>query len=495
MHRCAKTEGHVLALDGGGSSVKASVVALADGSVVGTLTHAVSRQPSRDPSARSSILGTGGARSPRAPATAVAAAPGATVKAVVCTGMRIPFVLVDDAGAEVRPGILNHDRRGADLLDAVRAAAGPACTSAPATGRLPSSASASSPGSRATSPSNSRGRGTCCSSTTGWSSGSPGAVVSEPSSAAMSGALDLASGGWASDLLAALGVDPGLFPPLVRAGTEVGGVRPEVASAIGIAAGTPVLAGGGDTHMSCLGIGHAGPGDITVVAGSTTPVMLASADPPLDAVEQPVVSPHVFPGMWAAETNAGATGIRFTWLLGLAHELGAAGAVLRRPDTPGGIRPCGSTRPVRRRRQPVLGRGGLGLDAGGRAARPDAVPFGRGCRAGAARGLGHRSSGADRAPRADAARRGRKRARHGRSEPQPVLVPAARRRLRPPDRNGRRGRALVAGGGAGRPRRYAQALPQPGLTAYEPSARASEELEPVRAGYEERYAALAGMTA
>ena len=41
----------------------------------------------------------------------------------------------------------------------------------------------------------------------------------------------------------------------------------------------------------------------------------------------------------------------------------------------------------------------------------------------------------------------------------------------------------------------AQALPQPGLTAYEPSARASEELEPVRAGYEERYAALAGMTA
>ena len=234
-------------------------------------------------------------------------------------------------------------------------------------------------------------------------------------------------------------------------------MRPEVASAIGIAAGTPVLAGGGDTHMSCIGIGHAEPGDITVVAGSTTPVMLASADPPLDAVEQPVVSPHVFPGTWAAETNAGATGIRFTWLLGLAHELGAAGAVLRRPDTPGGIRPGGSTRPVRRRRQPVLGRGGLGLDAGGRAARPDAVPFGRGCRAGAARGLGHRGSGADRAPRADAARRGAARTRHGRSEPQPVLVPAARRRLRPPDRNGRRRRALVAGGGAGRPRRRASA--------------------------------------
>ena len=430
MHRCAKAEGHVLALDGGGSSVKASVVSLADGSVAGLsrmpyrVSHPAPERAEFDPGDWWSAI----AESAR---TAVAAAPGATVKAVVCTGMRIPFVLVDATGAEVRPGILNHDRRGADLLDAVRAAAGPGLYERTGHWAAPEFGLGKLAWLARYEPEQ-LARARHVLQFHDWLVFRlSGAIASEPSSAAMSGALDLASGGWASDLLAALGVDPGLFPPLVRAGTEVGGVRPEVASAIGIAPGTPVLAGGGDTHMSCIGIGHAEPGDITVVAGSTAPVMLASADPPLDAVEQPVVSPHVFPGTWAAETNAGATGIRFTWLLGLAHELGAAGAVLRRPDTPGGIGPGRSTRPVRRRRQPVLGRGGLGLDAGGRAARPDAVPFGRGCRAGAARGLGHRSSGADRAPRADAARRGAARARHGRSEPQPVLVPAARRRLRP----------------------------------------------------------------
>ncbi len=224
---------------------------------------------------------------------------------------------------------------------------------------------------------------------------------------------------------------PALFPPLVRAGTEVGGVRPEVASAIGIAAGTPVLAGGGDTHMSCLGIGHAEPGDITVVAGSTTPVMLASAEPPLDAVEQPVVSPHVFPGTWAAETNAGATGIRFTWLLGLAHELGAAGVSYDDLTRLAASGPAGA-----RGLFAVAGSPFWGEEAW--ASTP----------AGALLGLTPSHSVADvaramlegsaiavaaqiDAPRADAARRGAARARHGRSEPQPVLVPAARRRLRP----------------------------------------------------------------
>ena len=40
-----------------------------------------------------------------------------------------------------------------------------------------------------------------------------------------------------------------------------------------------------------------------------------------------------------------------------------------------------------------------------------------------------------------------------------------------------------------------RALPRPGLTPYEPATRANEELQPVRAGPEGRYAALVEMTA
>ena len=493
MHRCAKTEGHVLALDGGGSSVKASVVALADGRVV-----ALSRTPYRvsnpaperaefDPESWWGAI----ADSAR---TALAAAPGARVNAVVCTGMRIPFVLVDDAGAEVRPGILNHDRRGAELLDAVRTAAGPGLYERTGHWAAPEFGIGKLAWLARHEPSRLEQARHILQFHDWLVFRLSGAIVSEPSSAAMSGALDLASGGWASDLLAALGVDPRLFPPLVRAGTEVGGVRPEVASAIGLAPGTPVLAGGGDTHMSCIGIGHAEPGDITVVAGSSTPVMLASADPPFDPVEEPVVSPHIFPGTWAAETNAGATGIRFTWLLGLAHELGAAAmsyddltrlaaagpagarglfAVAGTPfwgeeawaSTPAGallgLTPSHTVADVAR----AL------LEGSAIAVAAQIARLERTCRGAA--GRVRVTGGASRSPfwcqlLADVSAR-------------PIEVAAV-------DEPSSTAAALVVLGDA-------RALPQPGLTAYEPSARASEELEPVRAGYERRYAALAGMTA
>ncbi len=493
MHRCAKTEGHVLALDGGGSSVKASVVALADGQVV-----ALSRTPYRvshpAPDRAEFDPGSWWAAIVESARAAVAAAPGARVNAVVCTGMRIPFVLVDDAGAEVRPGILNHDRRGAECLAAVRAAAGPGLYERTGHWAAPEFGIGKLAWLARCEPAH-LARARHVLQFHDWLVFRlSGAVVSEPSSAAMSGALDLASGSWASDLLTALGVDPRLFPPLVRAGTEVGGVMPEVASAIGIAPGTAVLAGGGDTHMSCLGIGHAGPGDITVVAGSTTPVMLASAEPLLDPVEQPVVSPHVFPGTWAAETNAGATGIRFSWLLALAHEFGATAASY---DDLTRLAEAGP-----------IGARGLFAVAGspfwGEEAWASTPP-------GALIGLTPSHSVGDIA--------------RALLEGSAVAVAAQIARLertleRPADR------VRVTGGASrspfwcqlladvsgrridvaavGEPSSMAaalvvlgdpHALPRPGLTPYEPAARASEELQPVRAGYEERYAALAEMTA
>jgi sugar (pentulose or hexulose) kinase len=313
---------HVLAIDGGGSSVKASLVRLADGRVA-----AVAREEYRVlhplPERAEFDAGDWWRHVVAAAAGAARAAPDAAraVEAIVCTGMRIPFVLVDEDGHEVGPGILNHDRRGGEVLDRVRAAAGPGLYAR--TGHWPAPEfglgklawlALHEPARVA------RARHVLqfhdwlvfrlC-----------GAVASEPSSAAMSGALDLARGGWAEDLLADLGLPPALFPPLVPAGTPLGAVHAAVADAIGVPADAQVLAGAGDTHMSCLGVGNAAPGDVTVVAGSTTPVMLAAATPLLDPAEQPVVSPHVFAGVFAIEVNAGATGIRFTWLQRLASEL------------------------------------------------------------------------------------------------------------------------------------------------------------------------------
>jgi sugar (pentulose or hexulose) kinase len=480
--------GHVLAIDGGGSSVKVSVVALADGSVASLsrtayqVSHPAPDRAEFDPGSWWEAI-VEGARA------AVAVVPDASVRAVVCTGMRIPFVLVDASGCEVGPGILNHDRRGGELLDEVRAAGGSGLYARTGHWAAPEFGIGKLAWLARHEPARlSHARHVLqfhdwlvfrlC-----------GAVVSEPSSAAMSGALDLAGGGWAEDLLAALGVDPGLFPPLVRAGSEVGGVRAEIADVVGIAPGTPVLAGGGDTHMSCLGIGNAEPGDVTVVAGSTTPVMLAAAKPPLDLDEQPIVSPHVFPGAWAAETNAGQTGIRLTWLLGLARELGVA--ISSYDDLTG----LAATSPV--------GARGLFVVAGnpfwGEAAWASTPP-------GAIVGLTPSHSVADIARATLEGSAGATAAQVARLE-RVLDVPVGRVRVTGgasrsafwcqllADTSGR----VIEVAGADEPSSMAAALvvlgdpravAPPELTAFAPDAGAHDALAPVRARYEDRFAAL-----
>ncbi len=137
----------------------------------------------------------------------------------------------------------------------------------------------------------------------------------------MSQLVDARGRSWAEELFDAVGIDRDLFPRMTDAGTLVGGLLPAVATETGLLAGTPVHVGGGDSHISALGAGGVLAGDISVVGGSTTPVMLAAHEAPIDPVNAPLVSPHLRPGLWAAETNAGVTGVLYTWLRNMAAPL------------------------------------------------------------------------------------------------------------------------------------------------------------------------------
>ena len=46
-----------------------------------------------------------------------------TYAGITCTGMRIPFLLLDSHGAPLAPGVLNVDRRGQGYLGRIRSAA------------------------------------------------------------------------------------------------------------------------------------------------------------------------------------------------------------------------------------------------------------------------------------------------------------------------------------------------------------------------------------
>jgi ribulokinase len=80
------------------------------------------------------------------------------------------------------------------------------------------------------------------------------------------------SGGWPHSLFAALELDdlPAKFPTAVhRVGEIVGGLLPEVAAELGLPAGLPVAACGGDAFIGLLGQGVSAPGDAGVIMGSS----------------------------------------------------------------------------------------------------------------------------------------------------------------------------------------------------------------------------------
>jgi autoinducer 2 (AI-2) kinase len=307
----------VLTVDGGGSSVKASVYSVEAREPLAVAAREVAAEYSGEGLAEfDTEVWWGQIVAAIRGAVDAAGRPSSAYLGVTCTGMRIPFVLLGDRGEALAPCVLNLDRRGKAHLGQVRDALGPDELYR-LTGHWPNA-----------------------------KLGLPkllwyvherpelwrcvrrvlqfhdwlvyrlsGALASEPSSAAMSQLLDVERRAWALDLLEAVGLDPGLFPELRDAGTEVGALLPEVARETGLAAGTPVHVGAGDTHVAALAAGGTAPGTVAVVGGSTTPVMYASAAPrAFEHVGGPLVSPHALPGLWAFETNAGATGVLYTWL-------------------------------------------------------------------------------------------------------------------------------------------------------------------------------------
>jgi xylulokinase len=306
----------VLTIDGGGTSVKVSAYSVRDHrTVAGVTAEYTASYPSPevaefDPATWWSVV----MRAMRETVQRGGVPPSAYL-GIVCTGMRIPFVLLNESGEPVAPGVLNVDRRGEAYLDRVRAALGPERLYE-LTGHWPN-AKFGLPKLLwyvDRQPELWRHVRHVLQFHDWLVFGLSGELVSEPSSAAMSQLVDVRTRDWADELLDALGLDRALFPPMADAGTRVGSLLSGVAHATGLLAGTPVHVGGGDSHMSALGASGACSGDVSIVGGSTTPVMLVCDEPLLDPIHAPLVSPHLRPRVWAAETNAGVTGMLYTWL-------------------------------------------------------------------------------------------------------------------------------------------------------------------------------------
>ena len=97
------------------------------------------------------------------------------------------------------------------------------------------------------------------------------------------GLVDMRSGCWSPEMLGLAALDESHMPALVQPGAHIGGLRAEVARAVGLRQGLPVFAGAGDGQCAGLGAGISRPGlaylnlGTAVVSGVWSPTYETSA--------------------------------------------------------------------------------------------------------------------------------------------------------------------------------------------------------------------------
>jgi xylulokinase len=110
--------------------------------------------------------------------------------------------------------------------------------------------------------------------------------------------FDLAARDWSPEVLDALEI-PRAWLPATFEGPEVTGrITAAAAAATGLRAGTPVVAGGGDQAANAVGVGAVAPGTVALSLGTSGVVFATTNGPLFDPMGRVHAFCHAVPGRW-----------------------------------------------------------------------------------------------------------------------------------------------------------------------------------------------------
>jgi xylulokinase len=129
-----------------------------------------------------------------------------------------------------------------------------------------------------------------------------------------SGFSDAQQGAWSKELCDLFGMDMEKLPRIVAPWEVIGEVTEKAAADFGLAPGTPVAAGAGDTAANALGAGITRPGMLFDVAG-TASVLAGCTDAYVADVRQRALLTmrSVIPGLWHPLAYIGGGGLALRW--------------------------------------------------------------------------------------------------------------------------------------------------------------------------------------
>jgi xylulokinase len=110
--------------------------------------------------------------------------------------------------------------------------------------------------------------------------------------------FDLAARDWSSEVTTALEIPAEWLAPTFEGPQVTGRVTREAAEATGLAAGTPVVAGGGDQSANAVGVGVVEPGLVALSLGTSGVVFAATAEPLYEERGRVHAFCHALPQRW-----------------------------------------------------------------------------------------------------------------------------------------------------------------------------------------------------
>jgi xylulokinase len=110
--------------------------------------------------------------------------------------------------------------------------------------------------------------------------------------------FDLAARDWSPEVLDRLGLDPTWFPPAFEGPQVTGTLTQSAAAATGLREGTPVVAGGGDQAANAVGVGAVSEGTVALSLGTSGVVFAAAGEPRHDPAGRVHAFCHAVPGRW-----------------------------------------------------------------------------------------------------------------------------------------------------------------------------------------------------
>lgn len=153
-----------------------------------------------------------------------------------------------------------------------------------------------------------------------------GVFVTDPSDASGMNLYDLEAGIWSEPIIAAAKLDPAKLPEIRPSTAIAGQVLPEIAAEVGVAAGTPVVIGGGDGSCAAVGAGCVRDGIAYNYVGSSSWISVASRRPILDPSLRTFNWANLQDGMFGPCGTMQAAGSSYQWArdqLGQAELLAA----------------------------------------------------------------------------------------------------------------------------------------------------------------------------